>query len=54
MKALLNLKDGKNATIPVLLKIDEDRGHRPPQKMLVNAACTDNYYKGKAFARACF
>ncbi|KYO33786.1 transient receptor potential cation channel subfamily V member 2 isoform X1 [Alligator mississippiensis] len=47
MKALLNLKDGKNATIPVLLKIDEDRGHRPPQKMLVNAACTDNYYKGQ-------
>ncbi|XP_067421945.1 transient receptor potential cation channel subfamily V member 2-like isoform X2 [Emydura macquarii macquarii] len=44
MKALLNLKDGTNATIPLLLEIDE-RIRSP--KPLVNVACTDSYYAGQ-------
>ncbi|XP_060114985.1 transient receptor potential cation channel subfamily V member 2-like [Heteronotia binoei] len=43
MKALLNLKDGTNPTIAVLLKIDKESGNPTP---LVNAACTGSYYKG--------
>ncbi|XP_026549494.1 transient receptor potential cation channel subfamily V member 2-like, partial [Notechis scutatus] len=42
MKALLNLKDGKNPTIPALLRIDEETENPNP---LVNTACTDSYYK---------
>ncbi|XP_015264320.1 PREDICTED: transient receptor potential cation channel subfamily V member 2 [Gekko japonicus] len=43
MKALLNLRDGTNPTIAVLLKIDKESGNPTP---LVNAACTGNYYQG--------
>ncbi|XP_060548424.1 transient receptor potential cation channel subfamily V member 2-like [Pantherophis guttatus] len=43
MKALLHLKDGKNPTIPELLKIDKETQN---PKSLVNAACTGSYYKG--------
>ncbi|XP_070591549.1 transient receptor potential cation channel subfamily V member 2 [Erythrolamprus reginae] len=43
MKALLNLKDGQNPTILELLKIDEETEN---PKLLVNAACTDKYYRG--------
>uniref|UniRef100_A0A8C6VDQ2 Ion transport domain-containing protein n=1 Tax=Naja naja TaxID=35670 RepID=A0A8C6VDQ2_NAJNA len=44
MKALLSLKDGKNPTIPVLLRIDKETENPEP---LVNIACTDSYYKGQ-------
>uniref|UniRef100_A0A8C8VMJ6 Transient receptor potential cation channel subfamily V member 2 n=1 Tax=Pelusios castaneus TaxID=367368 RepID=A0A8C8VMJ6_9SAUR len=44
MKALLNLKDGTNATIPLLLEIDQKT---EPSKPLVNAACINNYYAGQ-------
>ncbi|XP_060548420.1 transient receptor potential cation channel subfamily V member 2-like [Pantherophis guttatus] len=44
MKALLYLKDGKNPTIPELLKIDKETQN---PKSLVNAACTGSYYKGQ-------
>ncbi|XP_026545001.1 transient receptor potential cation channel subfamily V member 2-like [Notechis scutatus] len=44
MKALLNLKDGQNPTIPALLKIDEETKNPNP---LVNTACTDSYYEGQ-------
>ncbi|XP_060612825.2 transient receptor potential cation channel subfamily V member 2 [Anolis sagrei] len=43
MKALLNLKDGDNPTIPLLLKIDREMQNPRP---LINTACTDSYYKG--------
>nr|XP_056720995.1 transient receptor potential cation channel subfamily V member 2 [Euleptes europaea] len=43
MKALLNLKDGTNPTISLLLKIDRESGNPNP---LVNASCTDRYYQG--------
>ncbi|XP_074869365.1 transient receptor potential cation channel subfamily V member 2-like isoform X1 [Carettochelys insculpta] len=44
MKALLNLKNGRNTTIPLLLEIDQKTENRKP---LVNAACTDSYYAGQ-------
>ncbi|XP_043387116.1 transient receptor potential cation channel subfamily V member 2 isoform X2 [Chelonia mydas] len=44
MKALLNLKDGTNATIPLLLEIDQKTETPRP---LVNAACTNSYYAGQ-------
>ncbi|XP_054857617.1 transient receptor potential cation channel subfamily V member 2 [Eublepharis macularius] len=43
MKALLNLKDGMNPTISLLLKIDKESGNPNP---LVNVACTGSYYQG--------
>ncbi|XP_062816424.1 transient receptor potential cation channel subfamily V member 2 isoform X1 [Anolis carolinensis] len=43
MKALLNLRNGDNPTIPLLLKIDREMQNPRP---LINTACTDNYYKG--------
>nr|XP_006138753.1 transient receptor potential cation channel subfamily V member 2 isoform X1 [Pelodiscus sinensis]XP_025035075.1 transient receptor potential cation channel subfamily V member 2 isoform X1 [Pelodiscus sinensis] len=44
MKALLNLKDGTNATIPLLLEIDQKTKTKKP---LVNIACKDCYYAGQ-------
>lgn len=44
MKALLNLKNGKNDTIPLLLEIDQKTQNPRP---LVNVACSDCYYRGK-------
>ncbi|XP_067422139.1 transient receptor potential cation channel subfamily V member 1 [Emydura macquarii macquarii] len=44
LKAMLNLHDGKNDTIPLLLEIAEKTGNL---KELVNAEYTDNYYKGQ-------
>ncbi|KAM9272795.1 transient receptor potential cation channel subfamily V member 2 isoform 3-T3 [Morus bassanus] len=44
MKALLNLKNGKNDTIPLLLEIDQKTQNPRP---LVNAACSDCYYRGE-------
>ncbi|XP_025776122.1 transient receptor potential cation channel subfamily V member 2 [Puma concolor] len=43
MKAVLNLRDGANACILPLLRIDRDSGNPQP---LVNAQCTDEYYRG--------
>nr|XP_034995211.1 transient receptor potential cation channel subfamily V member 2-like [Zootoca vivipara] len=43
MKALLNLKDGANPTIPLLLKIDKETKNPRP---LINVACKDIFYKG--------
>ncbi|XP_063147159.1 transient receptor potential cation channel subfamily V member 2-like [Candoia aspera] len=43
MKALLNLKDGKNPTIPLLLKIDKETKNPQP---LINTACSSNCYNG--------
>lgn len=43
MKAVLNLQDGVNACILPLLQIDRDSGNPQP---LVNAQCTDEYYRG--------
>ncbi|KAM5214730.1 transient receptor potential cation channel subfamily V member 2 [Hipposideros larvatus] len=43
MKAVLNLRDGTNACILPLLQIDRDSGNPTP---LVNAQCTDEYYRG--------
>nr|XP_030717196.1 transient receptor potential cation channel subfamily V member 2 isoform X1 [Globicephala melas] len=43
MKAMLNLRDGTNACIEPLLQIDRDLGNPRP---LVNAQCTDEYYRG--------
>ncbi|XP_054427177.1 transient receptor potential cation channel subfamily V member 2 [Pteronotus mesoamericanus] len=43
MKAVLNLRDGNNACILPLLQIDRDSGNPTP---LVNAQCTDEYYRG--------
>ncbi|XP_028662796.1 transient receptor potential cation channel subfamily V member 1 isoform X1 [Erpetoichthys calabaricus] len=45
LKALLNLKDGQNDTIDVLLDIAEKEGYL---KDFVNAAYTDSYYKGQS------
>lgn len=47
MKALLNLKNGKNDTIPLLLEIDQKTQNPRP---LVNVACSDCYYRGKVYA----
>ncbi|XP_058019991.1 transient receptor potential cation channel subfamily V member 2-like [Ahaetulla prasina] len=47
MKALLHLKDGKNPTISELLKIDKETQNPKSEESLVNAACTDPYYKGQ-------
>uniref|UniRef100_A0A8C0ALY9 Transient receptor potential cation channel subfamily V member 2 n=1 Tax=Buteo japonicus TaxID=224669 RepID=A0A8C0ALY9_9AVES len=44
MKALLNLKNGKNDTIPLLLEIDQKTQNPRP---LVNVACSDCYYRGQ-------
>lgn len=44
LKAMLNLHDGKNDTIPLLLDIARKTG---TLKEFVNAEYTDNYYKGK-------
>lgn len=44
LKAMLNLHDGKNDTIPLLLDIAKKTG---TLKEFVNAEYTDNYYKGK-------
>lgn len=44
MKALLNLKNGKNDTIPVLLEIDQKTQNPRP---LVNVSCSDCFYRGK-------
>uniref|UniRef100_A0A8C6YPS4 Transient receptor potential cation channel subfamily V member 2-like n=1 Tax=Nothoprocta perdicaria TaxID=30464 RepID=A0A8C6YPS4_NOTPE len=44
MKALLNLKNGRNDTIPVLLEIDQKTENPRP---LVNVACSDPYYRGQ-------
>uniref|UniRef100_A0A8C5KSG6 Transient receptor potential cation channel, subfamily V, member 2 n=1 Tax=Jaculus jaculus TaxID=51337 RepID=A0A8C5KSG6_JACJA len=43
MKAVLNLQDGVNACILPLLQIDRNSGNPQP---LVNAQCTDEYYRG--------
>lgn len=43
MKAVLNLRNGANACILPLLQIDRDSGNPRP---LVNAQCTDAYYRG--------
>ncbi|XP_013365692.1 PREDICTED: transient receptor potential cation channel subfamily V member 2-like, partial [Chinchilla lanigera] len=43
MKAVLNLQNGVNACILPLLQIDRDSGNPRP---LVNAQCTDEYYRG--------
>ncbi|ELW62571.1 Transient receptor potential cation channel subfamily V member 2 [Tupaia chinensis] len=43
MKAVLNLQDGVNPCILPLLQIDRDSGNPQP---LVNAQCTDEYYRG--------
>ncbi|XP_053940723.1 transient receptor potential cation channel subfamily V member 1 isoform X2 [Cuculus canorus] len=44
LKAMLNLHDGKNDTIPLLLDIARKTG---TLKEFVNAGYTDNYYKGQ-------
>ncbi|KAM9526175.1 transient receptor potential cation channel subfamily V member 1 isoform 2-T3 [Guaruba guarouba] len=44
LKAMLNLHDGKNDTIPLLLDIAKKTG---TLKEFVNAEYTDNYYKGQ-------
>ncbi|XP_071382040.1 transient receptor potential cation channel subfamily V member 1 [Centroberyx affinis] len=44
MKALLNLRDGKNNTVEYFLDISEKMGDI---KEFVNAAYTDSYYKGQ-------
>ncbi|XP_021104668.1 transient receptor potential cation channel subfamily V member 2, partial [Heterocephalus glaber] len=43
MKAVLNLQNGVNTCILPLLQIDRDSGNPQP---LVNAQCTDEYYRG--------
>ncbi|KAM6163757.1 transient receptor potential cation channel subfamily V member 2 [Rhynchocyon petersi] len=43
MKAMLNLQEGTNACILPLLQIDRNSGNPRP---LVNAQCTDEYYRG--------
>ncbi|KAL1780248.1 transient receptor potential cation channel subfamily V member 2 [Sigmodon hispidus] len=43
MKAVLNLQDGVNACILPLLRIDKNSGNPQP---LVNAQCTDEFYRG--------
>uniref|UniRef100_A0AAX7V817 Ion transport domain-containing protein n=1 Tax=Astatotilapia calliptera TaxID=8154 RepID=A0AAX7V817_ASTCA len=44
MKALLHLKDGRNETVEMLIDISEKMGD---VKEFVNAAYTNNYYKGQ-------
>lgn len=44
MKALLHLRNGKNETVELLIDISEKMGDI---KEFVNAAYTNNYYKGK-------
>nr|KAF6417530.1 transient receptor potential cation channel subfamily V member 1 [Molossus molossus] len=44
LKAMLNLHDGQNSTIPLLLEIARQTDSL---KELVNASYTDNYYKGQ-------
>uniref|UniRef100_A0A8D0GFJ2 Transient receptor potential cation channel subfamily V member 1 n=1 Tax=Sphenodon punctatus TaxID=8508 RepID=A0A8D0GFJ2_SPHPU len=44
LKAMLNLHNGKNDTIPLLLEIAEKTGNLTE---FVNAEYTDNYYKGQ-------
>ncbi|XP_030077993.1 transient receptor potential cation channel subfamily V member 1-like [Microcaecilia unicolor] len=44
LKAMLNLKNGKNNTIPMLLEVAEKTDSL---KEFVNAAYTDNYYRGQ-------
>ncbi|KAM9370473.1 transient receptor potential cation channel subfamily V member 2-like [Phaethornis superciliosus] len=44
MKALFNLKNGKNDTIPLLLEIDQKTQNPRP---LVNVTCSDCYYGGQ-------
>lgn len=44
LKAMLNLHDGWNDTIPLLLEIAEKTDNL---KEFVNSEYTDNYYKGK-------
>lgn len=44
LKALLNLKNGKNDTIEVFLDIAEKTGDL---ENLINASYTDPFYKGK-------
>uniref|UniRef100_A0A8C3UMU4 Transient receptor potential cation channel subfamily V member 2 n=1 Tax=Catharus ustulatus TaxID=91951 RepID=A0A8C3UMU4_CATUS len=44
MKALLNLKNGRNDTIPVLLEIDQKTQNPRP---LVNVSCSDCFYRGQ-------
>lgn len=46
LKALLNLRQGENDTIEQLLDIAEKMGDL---KNFINAAYTDNYYKGQSF-----
>ncbi|XP_046891610.1 transient receptor potential cation channel subfamily V member 1-like [Hypomesus transpacificus] len=47
LKALLNLKDGKNDTIETLLEIAEITGGSQGLKNFVNAPYTDIYYEGQ-------
>lgn len=47
LKALLNLKDGKNDTIEVFLEIAERTGGSQGLKDFVNAPYTDIYYEGQ-------
>lgn len=44
LKAMLNLHDGQNATIPLLLEIARQTDSL---KEFVNASYTDSYYKGE-------
>ncbi|XP_068939777.1 transient receptor potential cation channel subfamily V member 1 [Petaurus breviceps papuanus] len=44
LKAMLNLQDGKNDTIPLLLEIARQTGNLGE---FVNASYTDSYYKGQ-------
>ncbi|XP_074163761.1 transient receptor potential cation channel subfamily V member 1 [Sminthopsis crassicaudata] len=44
LKAMLNLQNGKNETIPLLLDIARQTGNL---KEFVNASYTDSYYKGQ-------
>lgn len=47
MKALLHLKDGRNETVEKLIDISEKMGD---VEEFVNAAYTNNYYKGNRFS----
>ncbi|XP_031813177.1 transient receptor potential cation channel subfamily V member 1-like [Sarcophilus harrisii] len=44
LKAMLNLHNGKNETIPLLLDIARQTGNL---REFVNASYTDSYYKGR-------
>ena len=48
LKALLNLKNGRNDTIEYLLDISEKMGDL---NKFVNAAYTDSFYKGEVLVR---